>query len=99
MLMPGMKVKVLVNGSYTPGWTPNKKRDNGFGPGVSLVTEANRELIESWIRCGRAVLLDAPKLKGFYEASHVLPVVGPAPGDSPVDSPKRKYTKRHSSQL
>jgi hypothetical protein len=100
MLLPGMKIKTLVNGSYTPGWTPNKKRNMGYGPGVSIVTEDNRELIEVWIRCGRAVLLDAPKLKGFYEVVNVHPVAGPTPGNDPVSTPaKRKYTKRSTGKL
>ena len=101
MLKAGMKVKVLVSGSYVDGgWTPNQSADCGFGKGVDVVTEANLEQIEVWIRCGRAILLDPPKLKGFYEATDVLPVAVPEPGNSPVDPPaKARKTKRSDAKL
>ena len=101
MLAPGMKVKVLVSGSYVNGgWTPNRGVDTGHGKGVDVVTEANLEQIEVWIRCGRAILLNPPKLKGFYEVADVRPVAIPEPGNDPVDPPaKARKTKRSVDKL
>jgi hypothetical protein len=95
-----MKVKITESGTYSPGFTPNAGVNIGYGKGVIVVTEDNLEKVEAWIRCGRGILLDPPKLKGFYEASHVLPVAGPEPPDSVVDTkPSPPKAKRRNAKL
>jgi hypothetical protein len=89
-----MKVKFLVSVGGLQ-FSVGNGADYGYGPGVVAVNAKNAEFLEGEIRCGHAVLLNAPEEKKVNAPINVLPVLDADPPIMGDDSqPKRQRRGR-----